>query len=40
MFSTKITATYSFKKLLSNIDEILSEAEDNLGQVAEKVMKQ
>tara|TARA_R100001594_G_C3925244_1_gene236747 strand:+ start:143 stop:622 length:480 start_codon:yes stop_codon:yes gene_type:complete len=40
MFSTKITATYSFKKLLSNIDEILSEAEDNLGQAAEKVMKQ
>ena len=40
MFSTKITTTYSFKKLLSNIEEILSDVEDNLGQVAEKVMKQ
>jgi len=40
MFSTKITATYSFKKLLNSVDKIFSEAEDNLGLVAEKVMKQ
>ena len=40
MISTKITATYSFKKLANSIDEIFSEAEDSLGVVAEKVMKQ
>tara|TARA_Y100001963_G_scaffold74212_1_gene103128 strand:- start:675 stop:1205 length:531 start_codon:yes stop_codon:yes gene_type:complete len=39
MFSTKITATYSFKKLANSIHSIVSESEGNLGRAAESIMK-